>query len=121
MMAFNLDAWFPNFTLFVLILTPVLIIITYALISISRFMKLEPIGNDTKGMKIGTYLGYVPILYMFYPIWEIAEYIMGNRGEVVARLFTYHFGNLMILIVIVGMGQILALLYTTPVKRRTKS
>jgi len=121
MMTFNLDEWFPNFTLFVLVLAPALILITYALISISRFMKLQPIGNDTKGMKIGTYLGYVPILYMFYPVWEIAQYIMGNRGDVVARLFTYHFGNIMIIIVIVGIGQILALLYTTPARGGTKS
>jgi len=120
-MSFSLDEWFPNFTLFVLVLTPALILITYALIAISRFMKLKPIGNDTKGMKIGTYLGYVPILYMFYPVWEIAQYIMGNRGDVVARLFTYHFGNIMIIIVIVGIGQILALLYTTPARGGTKS
>ena len=120
-MTFALDEWFPNFTLFVMVLTPALILLTYAMIAISRFMKLKPIGESSRGMKIGTYLGYVPILYMFWPLLEIAEYIMGDRGEIVSRLFTYHFENVMIIIVIVGIGQILALLYTNPVKGGVRS
>ena len=112
---FNINDWFPHFTFFVLILTPFLIILTYGLIAISRFFKLKPNTVKTKGMKVGVYLGYVPIIYMFFAIWEIGEYIMGYRTEIVGRLFSWHLPLIMYVIVLTGIGQTAVLLWRTEV------
>ena len=114
-MSFNINDWFPHFTFFVLILTPILVVLTYALIAFSRFFKVRPGPVQTKGMQVGVYLGYIPIIFMFFPIWEIGEYIMGYRTEVVGRLFSWHLPILMYVIVLTGIGQVLSLLWKTEV------
>lgn len=108
-MSWSLDAWFPNFTLFVVYLAPALLLIIFATLIFSRIFRwdLTPNKLPTKHRTMAEMLGYFPLVYIFFPIWDIAEYVFGQRSSILDRLFTFHFPNMMFIIVLVGIGQVL--------------
>lgn len=105
MMAWDLDGIFPNFTLFVLILAPVMVILIFSLTLLMRFFRVGKVQKEPKSFY--EIIGYLPAIYLFFPIWEIAEYILGTRTSILDRLFEIHFPNMMFLIVLTGIAQIL--------------
>ena len=107
-MSFNIDDWIPNFTLFVLILTPMVLAILFIVLIISRWLRLRTPGEPRpkRKMSFAELIGLIPALYLIEPIWEIGEYLNGTRDEIVDRLFTYHFPIFMFLVLCVGLGQV---------------
>ena len=116
MVDFDIDSIFPNFTFFVMMLAPFIIVLTFVFVALSRWLgwrvRKIPVG------KVERYLGYVPVLYLFFPIYEIGQYLWGMRDSIVDRLFTYHFPIIVYLILFVGIGQVLALLFRVELERR---
>ena len=103
-MAFNVDDWIPNFTLFVYVLAPLVVSIVFIMIIISRWLGLEK--NKRAKLDFAQLLGLIPALYLIEPIWEIGEYLRGIRTEIAQRLLLYHFPIFMFLVVCVGIGQV---------------
>ena len=107
-MSFNIDDWIPNFTLFVLILTPTVLALLFIILIIQRWLRLRTPGEPRpkRTMSFAELIGLIPALYLIEPIWEIGEYLNGTRDEIVDRLFTYHFPIFMFLVLCVGLGQV---------------
>ena len=104
-MTFDIDAWIPNFTLFIYILAPFILMLFAIMILASRWLKLEDKGPK-KSMTFAEMLGLIPALYLLQPIYEIGEYLYGTRTGIVDRLFLDHFPIFMFLVLCVGIGQV---------------
>lgn len=104
-MVFDIDAWIPNFTLFVFVLAPMVLMLFVVMVLASRWLKLGDKGPK-KRMTFAEMLGLIPALYLLQPFYEIAEYLYGTRTEIVDRLFIYHFPIFMFLVVCIGIGQV---------------
>ena len=105
-MTFDPNEWIPNFTLFILVLAPVILLILFGAIFISRYVNLRSKKVRVK-KKWSELLGYIPAFYILFPIWEIVEYLMGERETILDRLFGVHFPVIMVIIIIVGIGQVI--------------
>lgn len=105
-MSFYIDDWFPHFTFFVFIIAPILIAIFFIVILISRWIKLPWPTPDPKKRKLAHYLGFAPVAYFLFPIYDIYLYMIGQQTDTVWRLFTVHFPYLMCIIVLTGLGQV---------------
>lgn len=104
-MAFDIDSFIPSFKFFVFILGPTLMVLIFAVFMIRIYFNRKK-GQDTK-KSFPEIIGYIPIIYMFFPIYEIGEYLAGTRSSIVGRLFSYHFGMMMFLIVLTGICQVI--------------
>jgi hypothetical protein len=103
---FNIDDWFPNFHFFVIIITPILIAIFFIAILLSRWIKIKwPIPSPYQ-QKLAFYIGFAPVIYMLWPLYDIIQYIMGTQTTIIAKLFTVHLPWLMCIIVLTGLGQV---------------
>ena len=100
--AFDVDSVIPNFTLFVMILAPMLMVVIFVIYLIRRYFE----GKDTK-KNFPEIVGYIPVIYMFFPLYEMGEYLAGTRSSIMDRLFGYHFGMIMFLIVLTGICQVI--------------
>lgn len=105
-MAFNIDDWIPNFTLFVYVLAPLILGIIFIMIILSRWFNLRKVGEPRAKLTFADKIGLIPALYLIEPIWEIGEYLNGTRDTIFDRLFTYHFPIFMFLVLCVGIGQV---------------
>lgn len=99
----NIDDWIPNFQMFVMIILPALIIMTFLVFIISwwinRPKKLAKSHMDwMEVMKLGT------ALYLIVPIYRIVNYVQGKIGfqELIRGLFVTDFRNYMILALMTG-------------------
>ena len=99
---FNIDEFIPNFKLFIYVLTPTILIFLFVMVLLSRWMK----KRSGKGKSWAELIGYIPMIYLISPIIEIYQYFVGERDDMIQRLFGYHFPILMFLIVCVGIGQV---------------
>jgi len=99
---FNIDDFIPNFKLFIFVLTPTILIFLFLMVLLSRWMKKKP----RKGKSWAELIGYIPIIYLISPLIEIYQYMVGEREDLIDRLFSHHFPILMFLIVCVGIGQV---------------
>jgi hypothetical protein len=99
---FNIDEFIPNFTLFLFVLAPTILIFLFVMVLLSRWMKRKP----GKGKSWAELIGYIPMIYLISPIIEIYQYFIGERDDMIQRLFGYHFPIMMFLIVCVGIGQV---------------
>jgi len=117
-LAFDIDAWFPNFTLFVFVLAPVLLLVLFSMTILERLGKIPPARQPRKeGRNFSEILGLIPVVYITWPLWEIAEYLIGVRDTINDRLWQFHMPVIMELIIVVGVGQVLYYFYATrPVK-----
>lgn len=104
-MAIDIDNWIPNFTLFIYVLAPIVLMLFAIMVLASKWLKLEDKGPK-KRMTFAEMLGIIPALYLLQPMYEIGEYLYGTRTEIVDRLFLYHFPIFMFLVVCVGIGQV---------------
>ena len=104
-MAFNIDDWIPNFTLFVLYLAPLILFLIAGFVIVSRFYNLRRGEKKTKKYFVD-YVGYLPALYLIAVIYEIGEYLFGIRETIADRLFLYHFPIFMFLTVVAGIFQV---------------
>lgn len=100
---FNIDDFIPNFKLFIYVLTPLILIFLFVMVLVSRWFKKKPTG---KGKSWAELIGYIPAIYLVSPIIEIYQYMIGERTNLIERLFSYHFPIMMFLIVCVGIGQV---------------
>lgn len=105
-MAFNIDDWIPNFTLFVFVLTPLILSTIFIMIILSRWLGLKKAGQKKPKLTFAQLIGLIPALYLIEPIWEIGEYLNGTRSEIADRLLLYHFPIFMFLVLCVGIGQV---------------
>jgi hypothetical protein len=107
----NIDEWIPNFQMFVLIILPALILMTFAVFVISwwinRPKKPEKTSMDwMEIMKLGT------ALYMIVPMYRIMQYVQGEIefNVLIQGLFVEDFRNYMILALLTGiMGLVFIL------------
>lgn len=99
-MAFNIDEWFPNWSLFVYWLLPIILAVVFAMAIIYRFL-------TRRRMTFAEILNYIPVVYLFAVVWEVGEYLIGDRETIADRLFAVHFPNMMFIIVCVGIGQVI--------------
>lgn len=99
-MAFSIDEWFPNWTLFVYWLLPITIAILFIMAILYRFF-------TRRRMTFAEMINYIPMMYMFFVAYEIGEYLIGDRATIMDRLFEVHFQNMMFLIVCIGIAQVL--------------
>jgi len=98
--AWNIDEWFPNWSLFVQWLLPITLAIIAAMALIYRYL-------TRRRMTFAEMLNYLPVTYLFFVFYEVGEYMYGTRATITDRLFEVHLWNMMFLIVVVGIGQVL--------------
>ena len=99
-MAWSIDEWFPNWSLFVYWLLPITLAILFIMAILFRFF-------TRRRMTFAEMLNYIPVVYLFFVAYEVGEYLIGDRDTIMDRLFDIHFPNMMFLIVVVGIGQVL--------------
>ena len=99
-LAFSIDEWFPNWSLFVYYLLPITIAILFIMAILYRYF-------TRRRMTFAEMINYIPVMYMFFVAYEIGEYLIGDRATIMDRLFEVHFQNMMFLIVVVGIAQVL--------------
>lgn len=104
-MSYNFDLWFPMFTFFVLILGPVLMVIIFFMTFLSRWLKLKPKAYYAEKHKWVEYLSYIPIIYLFFVFYHIAEYLWGSLPNLYVILFTVDLPAMVTIIILVGIGQ----------------
>jgi len=105
-LSFDIDDWIPGFTFFVFILTPTVIVVYFIMLVVSRWFQNRHPTEPKMKKSFAEIIGYLPIVYLFFPLYEIAEYLYGTRASVTDRLFTVHFHYAVWLILLVGIGQV---------------
>ncbi len=120
-MAYDIDAWFPNFTLFTLILAPIVLLVMFVMVALVRLGKLPAPAPLTGGrFDFVTLIGLIPLVYIALPLWEIMEYLTGERDIINDRLWDEHLPIVMELIIYAGIIQVLYILYATAKARKSK-
>jgi len=104
----SFDDWVPNFTLFVLLLTPLVCVLVFSLAAFARYLRVR--GTKPKRTLL-EFAGYLPIVYMIFPMWDIGQYLLGYREFITERLFVFHFANLLSIIVLVGIVQVVYIIF----------
>lgn len=108
----EIDEWIPNFEMFVLLILPVLIVVTLAVLLLAWFMSRKK-GETKDPMDWMNLFKFATAIYLLVPIWRIIDYIQGNIGfeTLVRGLFVTDFFNYMVLCLITGMMGLLFILF----------
>lgn len=109
----DIDEWIPNFEMFVLLILPVLIVVTLAVLLLAWFMSRKNKGGTKDPMDWMDLFKFATAIYLLVPIWRIIDYIQGNVGfdDLVRGLFVTDFFNYMILCLITGIMGLLFILF----------
>lgn len=105
----NIDSVFPNFTIFVIVLTPIIILLLIISLIIEDYLlnKVKKKQKPKMERDIVVVLGYIPLFYLIAVIIEIIQYIYGMREDFSARLFGTHLENMTYFILVIGIMQAL--------------
>ena len=104
-MSYGFDLWFPQFTLFALMLGPIIMVIVFSFTVLSRWLGIKPKSYRADKHKWVEYLSYVPMVYLFFPVYHMAEYLWGSLPNLYTTLFTVDLPAMTTIILLVGIGQ----------------
>lgn len=104
-MAYDFDAWFPEFTFFALILGPILMVVVFTFTFLSRWLRLKPRKYRPEKHKWVEYLSYIPVAYLGFVVYHIAEYLWGSEIHLYNTLFYTDLPAMSTIIILVGIGQ----------------
>jgi len=100
-----IDSVFPNFTILVLVIGPLIIVAFYVMTLAVVHFKIRFPPISAKREKFAKFLNLFIILYFIFPIWDMGSYLFGNRDTIFDRLFTVHAVWITFIILCVGIGQ----------------
>lgn len=99
-MDFEVDEWFPNFTMFMWL--------TFVCCTAIFFIIIAYWWATRRRMTFAELISLIPGLYMIFVFYEAYTWwAEGTPSDFFQRLFVVHFWNMMFLIVLVGIGQVL--------------
>lgn len=99
-MDFQIDEWFPNFTMFMWL--------TFVCCVSIFFITVAYWWATRRRMTFAELIAVIPALYLIFVFYEAYTWWNeGIPGDFYQRLFVVHFWNMMFLIVLVGLGQVL--------------
>jgi len=101
-----IDSILPNFTLFILVLAPIMIIAFYLMALAVTYFKLKFPPVSARREKIAKSLNFAIPLYMIFPVYDIVAYLTGNLDTIFDELFSKHVPRLTMLILFVGVLQV---------------
>lgn len=101
----DINDWFPNFTMFVLIILPALILFTMMVFFVAWWLNRPDRKQKKTPMDWMDLMKFGTALYLLVPMFRIVEFIRGNIGveELIRGLFVTDFFNYMVLALITGM------------------
>lgn len=99
-MNFNVDEWFPNFSLFMWL--------TLVCCAAIFFIMIAYWWATRRRLTFAELIAFLPGLYMIFVFYEgWTWWSEGTPSDFLQRLFVAHFYNIMFLVVCVGIGQVL--------------
>ena len=103
---YEIDQWFPGFTIFILVLMPVMVVAIYLMIMAMKYFNLRFKPVSQRRQKVAKWLNLPIVAYMIFPLYDIASYFNQDLDSVSDRLFSVHLVNLTFIIIIVGIAQV---------------